>query len=288
MDLRKDLECGDHTLTRPSYWIDPSASSFFSSLFFSCNFNMCSLGYGSSSGSHHQQQPPHSLQHRKIYDSSDLDEVRVRLLQDSNRQTEHATNISESSETPSIGMNTPDEIIAQSDVSSAFDQKHSIVADLTNSVAQGKSLTKTPSNSDNIRSTTSPPRETRSDSLTFSDFAVLAILLSPALLHLWGRCFAQTSTARQIGTWFALLTLPISARLYRWETLPRFARDVLEILSYSSAFTITIDITVVSSQYMMEYPPTCEWEWLVFYPAILAAVVGWSAVVGFMWALVVV
>ena len=249
---------------------------------------MRSLEHGSSSGSHLQQQPPHSLQHRQPYQSSDLDEIRLRLLQDSNGQTEHITNISESKETPSISTNTPDEVIDQSDTSSAFELKHPIIADLTQNAAQGKPLTRNPSNSDDIRSITSPPRETPSDSLTFSDFAVLAILLSPALLHLWGRCFAQTSTPRQIGTWFALLTLPISARLYRWETLSRFARDVLEILSYSSAMTITIDITVVSYQYMMEYPPTCEWEWLVFYPAIVAAVVSWSAVVGFMWALVVV
>ena len=249
---------------------------------------MCIVEHGSSSGSHPQQQPPHSLQHRKPYGSSDLDEVRLRLLRDSNGQTEHAIGLSESSETPCISTNTPDDIIEQSDTSSPFDQKHPIIADLTHSVTQGKPLTKNPSSSDDIRSTTSPSREKCSDSLTCSDFAVLAILLSPALLHLWGRCFAQTSTPRQIGTWFALLTLPISARLYRWETLPQFARDVLEIISYSSAFTVTIDITVVSYHYMMEYPPTCEWEWLVFYPAVLAAVLSWSAVVGFMWALVVV
>ena len=246
------------------------------------------LEQGSSSGSHFQQQHPDSLQHRKPYEPSHLDEVGFGLSKHSKTQREHATNPSESNETHFISSNAPDEIIEQSDTSSAFDQKRSIVANLSHSVTQGMPLTRTPSNSDDIRSITSPQRETRSDSLTFSDLAVLAILLSPALLHLWGRSFAQNSTPRQIGSWFALLTLPFSARLYRWETLPGFARDVLEVISYSSAFTVTVDITVVSYQYITEYPPTCEWEWLVFYPAIAAAVVCWSAVVGFMWALVVV
>ena len=246
---------------------------------------MRSLKQDSSSSSHNQQQPPTSLQHRKPYESGDIDQEQYQSLHDSNGQEDQAINPSDSDQPYSTPTDTSGQVTEKSRDSSTSNPAH---AKPTHSVAQEKPLTKSPFSPGDARSSTSPARRTHSDHLTTSDLASIAIALSPALLHLWGRCFAQTSIARQIGTWFALLTLPLSAPLYRWETLPHFARDMLELMSYGSAVTVTVDITVVAYRYMMEHPPVREWEWLIFYPGVVAALVSWSVVVGFLWAFVVV
>lgn len=230
-----------------------------------------------------QQQPPSSY-YRKPYASNDSDQPTPQSPNDSNRQAARVTNVtnpSTSNQTPKTSHG-PSLATEQSKTSSSFNQTHS-------AVANEKLLPPKPSSSSDTRSTTAPLHESyrRSDHLNVSDYALMVIALSPAAVHLWGRCFAQNPAPRQLGTWFALLTLPISVPLYRWEKVPHLARDVLELMSYGSALTVTIDITVVSYQYMTAVPPTSEWQWLIFYPATVAAVASWLVIVGLMWALVI-
>ena len=76
--------------------------------------------------------------------------------------------------------------------------------------------------------------------------------------------------------------------LYRWDPLPPFVRDVLELMSYGSAWTISVDITVLLYGHMMAYGPRQEWEWVIFYPGVIAVVACWAVVVGFLWGVVMV
>ena len=250
---------------------------------------MSDLKEDSSSVSGRQQQHLHSLQHRKAFEIGDPDQNLLQPQHDSNEPLTHTTSPSNTDETHSITAGPPDDGPRQPSTTFTDAQSHTTVADPTPSVAEEKPLTKNTANTANTRSTTSPPRRAHDDNLTASDLLFLTLTLSPALLHLWGRCFAQTSTPRQIGTWFAILTLPISAPLYRKETLlPSSVRDVLELVSYGSAFTIAVDLMVALYKNITAYPPTSESEWLIFYPAVVAAVVCWAAVVGLLWGLVVV
>lgn len=228
-----------------------------------------------------QLQPPSSY-YRKPYASSDSDQPTPQSSDDSNGQAARVTNPSTSNQAHSITLNFPSLGTEQSKTSSTFKQTHSTVAN--ENLLPPKS-----SSSSDTGSSTAPLHKSyrRSDHLNVSDYALMVIALSPAAVHLWGRCFAQNPAPRQLGTWFALLTLPISVPLYRWEKVPHLARDVLELMSYGSALTVTIDITVVSYQYMSAVPPTSEWQWLIFYPATVAAVAGWLVIVGLMWALVI-
>lgn len=228
-----------------------------------------------------QQQPPSSY-YRKPYASSDSDQPTPQSSDDSNGQAARVTNPSTSNQAHPITLNSPSLGTEQSKTSSTFKQTHS-------TVANENLLPPKPSSSSDTGSSTAPLHKSyrRSDHLNVSDYALMVIVLSPAAVHLWGRCFAQNPAPRQLGTWFALLTLPISVPLYRWEKVPHLARDVLELMSYGSALTVTIDITVVSYQYMTAVPPTSEWQWLIFYPATVAAVASWLVIVGLMWALVI-
>ena len=232
----------------------------------------------SGTGAHHQQQP-HTPQYRRPYESSDSDQ---NLVDDSKTQADHTI----SGQQP-ITADPPRRDTDPSNAPSASSHTPSIAADLSHDIISEKTHTSNSYNSSDARLTTSSPREIRIDPLTISDLAFIAIPLSPSVLHLYGRCFSQNPTLRQIGTWFALLTLPISAPLYRRETLPHSARDFLETMSYGSALTITIDIAVVGCQYMSEFSPTDEWQWLIFYPALIAAIVCWLVIVGIMWGLVI-
>ena len=229
-----------------------------------------------------QQQPPSSY-YRKPYASSDLDRPITHPPNDSNGQAARVTIPSNFNQAQPITLNSPSMGTEQSKPSSTFNQTQS-------ALAHENLIPSKPSSSSNISSMTAPPQESYRDSahLSFSDYALIVIALSPAAVHLWGRCFAQSPAPRQLGTWFALLTLPISAPLYRWEIVPRSARDVLELMSYGSALTVTIDVTAVCYQSMVAVSPTSELQWLVFYPAIVAAFACWLVIVGFMWALVIV
>ena len=233
----------------------------------------------SGTGTHHQQQP-HLPQYRRPYESSDSDQ---KLADDSKTQADHTI----SGQAQPITSDPPHRDTDPSDAPSASSQTPSIAADLSHDIIPEESHTPNSPNSSDARLKTSSRREIRSEQLSISDLAFIAIALSPSVLHLYGRCYTQNPILRQIGTWFALLTLPISAPLYRRETLPYSARDFLEIMSYGSALTITIDIAVVVVQYMMEFCPTDEWQWLIFYPAFVAAIVCWLVVVGIMWGLVI-
>ena len=240
----------------------------------------------SGTGTHHQQQP-RLPQYRKPYESNDSDQISLERLRDSKAQADDTISPSNSDQAHSVTADPSHHDHEYSNARSTSSQTTSIAADLSHSIVHEESHTPDSSNSSDARLMTPSPREIPSDRLSISDLAIIAIALSPSVIHLYGRCFAQNPTPRQIGTWFALLTLPISAPLHRRKTLPHYARDLLEIMSYGSALTITIDIAVVGYQYLTEFPPTSEWEWLVFYPAFVAAIVCWLIFVGIMWGLVI-
>lgn len=250
-------------------------------------FSMSNSKIGSGSGSHHEQQP-HSLHYRKAYESSDPDQDTLQPLHDSIEQADHTVNPCNSNQTHSIPASPPSHGIDHSNPPPTSKETHPIPANLPHTPAHEKPRTPKPSGPSDTKFSTAPPCGFRSDHLTLSDFAFLTIASSPALLHLYGRFFAQTPTARQLGTWFALLILPISAPLYRWEKLPHFAPDTLEVMSYGSAVTVTVDTGMVFYGYVTAFPPTSEAEWLIFYPAVVAAVACWAVLVGFLWACVVV
>ncbi len=238
--------------------------------------NMSSPKNGSGSGSHHHQQP-HTLQYRKPYESSDSDQNALQPLHDSIEQADHTVNPSNSNQTQSIPANPPSHGIHQSNSPPTSNQTHPILTNLPQTPTPKKPPTPTPS-----------PHNPHSPHLTTTDIFTLAIALTPTLLHLYGRTLAQTPTPRQLGTWSALLTLPLSTPLYRCEQLPGPARDGLEVLSYGSAVTVTVDMAVVLYRYLAEMGPTSEAEWLAFCPAIVAGVACWGVVVGLLWGVVVV
>ena len=247
---------------------------------------MSSSMKASGTGTHHQQQP-HLPQYRRPYDSSGSDQKVLDRLHDSKAQADHTVSPSNSDQARSVTADPSHHDTDPSNAQSTSSQAPSIAADLSHNIVHEDSHTPNTSDSSDAKSMTSSPRKIRSDQLSISDLAFIALTLSPSVMHLYGRCFARNSTPRQIGTWFALLTLPISAPLYRRESLPHYARDLLEILSYGSTLTISIDIAVVGCQYLTQFPPTNEWQWLIFYPAFVAAIVCWLVVVGIMWGLVI-
>ena len=240
---------------------------------------------GSSTG---QQQFTHSLQYRRPFGYGDSDQERLQPRNDDCAKADGSTKPSNSDQTESVITNPSGHVTEQSSTSSSSRPKHSNAADHSDEIAPQNNHTGEPPSSSKTQPPTPPPRKNPSDNLTISDLTLITIALTPALLHLWARCFfSSNSTSRLLGTWFALLTFPISTPLYRWDILPSFVRDALEVMSYGSAWTISVDISVALYRGLMLYPPSSEWECLVFYPGVVAAGVCWVVVVGFLWAVVV-
>lgn len=241
---------------------------------------------GSGSHPHHQhqqqqqqqqQQPPRSLQQRKPYGSSDS--ARQQAPQAPRASTDPCTSESAQKTRPTTTADAQSHGTEQ--------QPRPSSPSITSS-----------SPTDPPGKTAPPPAQTPTSPspspspLTRTDLAILLLCPIPTLLHLHALWLPHTTTtaitARQPTTWFALLTLPLSAPLHRCAALPRPARDALQVLSCCSAVTVSADITVALWRCVAEFPPRREWEWLVFCPAVVAAFACWAVVVGGLWACVVV